>query len=88
LLEFAEFGCGGGAELVAESLAELFVDAEGFGAVAAGGEDLHEQRVSAFAVGRELDELACSAFAGRELGAADAECDGGVALERTDVDLL
>ena len=49
MLEFTEFGCGGGAELVAESLAELFVAAEGFGAVAAGGEDLPEQRVSMFA---------------------------------------
>jgi hypothetical protein len=40
---------------------------EGFGFVAAGGEDFHEQRVSVFAVGRELDEFACGALAGGEL---------------------
>ena len=67
MLELAEFGCRCGAELVAEALAELFVDAEGFGFVAAGGEDFHEQRVSVFAVGRELDEFACGALAGGEL---------------------
>ena len=88
MLELAQLGCGGGAELVAQALAELLVDAQRLGAVAAGDEDLHQQRVSALAVGRELDELAGGALAGGELGAADAERDGGVALERGDVDLV
>ena len=66
MLEFAEFGCGGGAELVAESLAELFVDPEGFGAVAAGSEDPHQQRVAMFSVWGEFDEFAGDAFAWSE----------------------
>jgi hypothetical protein len=57
-------------------------DAERFGAVAAGGEDLHEQGVSALSVGRKLDKFARAALPGRELRAADATRDRGVALER------
>ena len=87
LLELPDFWCGRGAQLVAEPLAKFFVDPQRFGAVAARGEDLHQQRVSAFAVWRELDQFACAAFAGRELRPADAERDSGVALERADMDL-
>ena len=58
LLEVAELRRRCGAELVAQSWRSSFVDPQRLGAVAAGGEDLHEQRVPALAVGRELDQLA------------------------------
>lgn len=65
-MQLSQFGCGGSAEFVAESLAEGFVYAEGFGAVAAGSEDPHQQRVAMFSVWGEFDEFAGDAFAWSE----------------------
>ncbi len=49
---------------------------------------MHQERVSALAVGGQLDELARDALPGRELTAAHPERYRRVCLQRADLDLL
>src|SRR6202011_1879096 len=88
LLERSQLGRRARSQLVTQARAQRFIDAQRLGSVAAGSEDLHEQRVRALAKGCIGDQFARHALARRQLAAADAESDRGVALERRAVDLL
>ena len=59
---------------------------EGLGQVVLGGEGLHEVPVAALAQRREVDELAACPDCAGELGAADAQVGGRVALERSEAE--
>ena len=62
-MQFAQFGRRGGCEFVAEASAQLFVDCVALRRLLPrGGEDFHQQCVSAFAVWRERDEFSRDAL--------------------------
>src|ERR1700736_673022 len=80
-VELAGSWAGRDAELLAQALAELAVNVEGFGQVVLGGEGLHEVAVAAFPEGSEADELPAGPDRGGELGSADAQPGCRVALQ-------
>src|SRR4029079_15768130 len=87
-LELAQLGRRRGAELVAQPRAQVLVDPERLGPVAARDEDPHEEDVGVLAERRRGDELAGTALARRELGTADPERHRRLALERGKADVL
>ena len=82
-LEVHPPGCLAGVdpEFLAKPPAQLFVDAHRFGIVAARGQCLHQQPVSALAKRREQAELAARALSSRQFGTGEAKSGFGVDLE-------
>jgi hypothetical protein len=75
-------------ELIEEASPPLLVDPEGFGKIAARGQDLHQERVSVLAKWSSSHEFATDPLSRGELGASDAQGDLGVCLHRRETDLL
>jgi hypothetical protein len=82
LLEGAQLGCRCRAELVTQTRAQPFIDAQRLSRVAARDENFHEQGMRVLPKRLGGDELARHALAWCQLGATDPERNGGVALER------
>src|SRR5664279_1800016 len=79
-VEFACRGAGRDTELIAQAVAEVAVDVEGFGEVALGGEGLHQVAVSAFSKGSKPDELAAGPNSTFQFCSCEGEFGGGIAL--------
>jgi hypothetical protein len=67
---------------------QRFVYAQRFSAVAAAARSCIKRAVARSSVRDDQDELAGCALTRRELGAADAERDSGIAFQRREADLL
>ncbi len=70
-VQLDDLGRGSRAQLVAEEDAQVLVDAQRLGGVAARGQRLHEQPVAAFAVARAHDQLARRPLRCAELAAGE-----------------
>ena len=73
-------------ELIAEAIAELAVDGEGFGQIVLPRERFHEEPIAALSQWSDSDELPAGSYGARQLGSADAQPAGGIALEGADVE--
>jgi hypothetical protein len=74
----------GGAEFVAEQDAQLLVGRERLRLVAPGGERAHQQQVAGLPHRRRRHQLSGGAFGGGQLGSAQLQAGGGVALQGAD----
>ena len=81
-------GAGRGAELLAQAHAQVVVDAQRLGGVAACGQRLHQHAVAALAERRRRDDRARRALGRADPGAAQLERRRAHALERAQAHLL
>ena len=84
-MQRGDVGRRGRAELVAQQHAQLVVDPQRLGEVAARRQQLHQQRVAGLAVRLALDQRPRRAVGGRQLAAAQPQRRAGQRLQRVGV---
>ena len=85
VVQRGDVGRRGRAELVAQQHAQLVVDPQRLGEVAARRQQLHQQRVAGLAVRLALDQRPRRAIGGRQLAAAQPQRRAGQRLQRVGV---